>query len=542
MPPKYVTWLREKSGQFPDLAEMARVAEGFPGMPKAQFLASTPDIRFDLLAGEERLKSLELALVAARDRWDGGFTEGAFAWIREYGNQLELIADFESVGDGGSSFPDVWERFGWDHSPNPAQSAGANATGRNLPLEAARVLDLLNRLPNTTVRAAIGGLSQWLSAWEKFAILIEVGLTVWLKFWPIAVDATNEERREGDVELNTVIRSSSEPKDLDTLNTPVGKLVGVFLAACPTIQQGDRPFQQNAIQRHMRDVIESSIGHSGLIVKYRLIETLHYFVNADLSWTKEHLIAPLLTDTDDALALWRAVGRRTRFLEELKLIGEAMVDRATDLRLGRETRQSFVFSLVLDSLRSFQEGRPPAVPGTRIQQMLRSLDDEVRAFGAGTVQRFVEATSSGEQASQAPTREQVFRVAAKPFLQKIWPQERSLTTPGVSKALADLPASAGTAFADAVTVIERFLVPFDCWSMLDYGLYGDEGGKRKLARIDNEEKGTALLLLLDRTIGDTENAVIPMDLGDALDQVRKVAPTLVDSPTFRRLATFSRRV
>ena len=72
----------------------------------------------------------------------------------------------------------------------------------------------------------------------------------------------------------------------------------------------------------------------------------------------------------------------------------------------------------------------------------------------------------------APAR--IFRAAAKPFLQHVWPKERSLATPGIAKAFADLPATSGSAFAEAVDAIERFLVPFDCWSPLDYRLYGDE--------------------------------------------------------------------
>jgi hypothetical protein len=77
--------------------------------------------------------------------------------------------------------------------------------------------------------------------------------------------------------------------------------------------------------------------------------------------------------------------------------------------------------------------------------------------------------------------------------------------------------------------------------MADYGLYGDEDGEPKLSNINNQEKAAAFLRLLDRTIGVSENSVIPMDLGNALDQVRKVAPNLVESQVFRRLATAARR-
>jgi hypothetical protein len=107
--------------------------------------------------------------------------------------------------------------------------------------------------------------------------------------------------------------------------------------------------------------------------------------------------------------------------------------------------------------------------------------------------------------------------------------------------LADLPATSRGAFAPAVDAIQRFLVPFDTWSLLDYGLFGDDGGEPKLSKIDDPEKAAAFLRLLDCTIGTAQSAVIPYDLGAALAQIEKVAPGLVPDPIFRRLATAARR-
>jgi hypothetical protein len=182
------------------------------------------------------------------------------------------------------------------------------------------------------------------------------------------------------------------------------------------------------------------------------------------------------------------------------------------------------------------------VPNPRVQQTLRSLDDEVRAAAANAIQRFVHDLSKGENPREnRASAADLFRSAAEPFIRQVWPQERSLATPGVSSALSDLPATSGDAFAEAVDAIERFLVPFDCWSMLDYGLYGDDGGARKLAIIDDEPKASAFLRLLDLTVGSSEGAVIPYDLTDALDQIRAITPSLVENPAFRRLSTAARR-
>ena len=66
-----------------------------------------------------------------------------------------------------------------------------------------------------------------------------------------------------------------------------------------------------------------------------------------------------------------------------------MAVRATDERLGRDSRRSLAFSIVVEALHALHSGRDPAVPFSTVQQMLRSLDDEVRAHAANAVQRYV---------------------------------------------------------------------------------------------------------------------------------------------------------
>jgi hypothetical protein len=330
--------------------------------------------------------------------------------------------------------------------------------------------------------------------------------------------------------------------DLDTLNTAAGKLVGVFLKACPPIEGQENPFDHSGTTRTMRDTVIAATGRSGLIARHRLIEELHYFLLADPVWAEQHLIGALLDDSADALSLWRALARRTQFVDVLKIVGSDMAARAGDLRLGRETRRSLVFSLVIECLHALKENRAPAVAYAEIQQMIRSLDDEVRAHAAGAIQQFVrEISGSNPMKEGAPTPEELFHAAADPFLHKVWPQERSLSTPGVSKALADLPATSRGAFVSAVDVIRRFLVPFDAWSLFDYGLDADNEREPKLSSIDNATTAAALLRLLDCTIGTAQSAIIPYDLGAALGQIEKVAPGLAQDTIFRRLAAASRR-
>jgi hypothetical protein len=535
-------WLEPMMMRFPDLAEMA-VDDAFPEGPKVSSIQSNPDPRYDTLLGAPRLRALESALSIGQGGWDDIPAVRANDWLQQPDKLALILNDLESIGNGGDEFPRVWGRFGWAHSPRNTEPE--REAGRNLQSEADRVLRLVGELSVATLSTAIEGISQWLDTWSKQVVASPVGFHVWQRVWPIAVEATNpmqDKSHEADLSvLPQTAENAQESMDLDTLNTPAGKLIGVFLAACPPLDREPSAGAGSPV-RQMRDIIIDASGRSGLIARHRLIEFLPYFLRADEGWARQHLIAPLLSGNTEALALWRAIARRTQFTDVLKIIGGAMAERAIDRRLGRQTRRSLVFSLVVEALYAFRESRDPAVPNLRIQQMLRYLDDEVRGDAANAIQQFVDELSN-KQASDGtqPSAADLFRTAAAPFLRDVWPQERSLSTPGVSGALSDLPATSREAFAEAVAAIERFLVPFECWSIIAYGLYGTDNGDSKLSIINDEPKAIAFLRLLDLTIDRADGAVIPNDLAGALDQIRNVAPALVDSPVFRRLATAARR-
>ena len=543
LPDRAKNWLDSRQAQFVDLAQMM-TDTGFPEGTTARYIPPNPDSRYDDLQGISRLQALETALAASRGGWDDDPAERANDWINQLGSAEKVLADFETTNNAADDFPKVWNRFGWAHRPR--QQDGQDAQDTNQPGEAGRVLGLLNQLSDATLSSAIVGLCAWLDAWEKHAVELPLALPIWLRLWPIAVEVTNRKPEENnDEELTAIADARNNENDRHgsaALNTPAGKLAGFFFAAWRTHVGPPKPFHEGSGLRQMRDTLIATDGRSGLLVRYRLIEYLPYFLHADPDWAQEHLVTPLLSDDGDALALWRAVARRTHFNKVLEIIGSEMAERANDRRLGRETRRRLVFSLVIESLHAFREGRQPAVPNQRIQQMLRTLDDEVRASAANAIQVFVRDLSAKPPPDEfSSTRDGLFRTAAAPFLREVWPQERSLATPGVSGALADLPAASGEAFAEAVDTIARFLVPFECWSMLDYGLYGHEDEAKKLAMINDEAKARALLKLLDLTVGTSEGAVIPHDLTDALDQILKVDPALSTSAIFRRLATAARR-
>lgn len=543
LPVDYQNWLSENIVQFDDLINMEADA-GFPASYRAQWVRPSPDSKYDTLIGVARLHALESAFSSSRGGWDNDPAERANDWLRSPKNALLVISDLESAENGGDEFPLTWSRFGWAHTP--IEQSSTEQSGRDLLAEAQQVLVLLNQLSEKTLSTAIESISAWLHSWEDQVITFDLGYQIWFRIWPFAVDATNAASdNENDVSLNLVVKSAddeNDPMDLDTLNTPAGRLVGVFLRACPALSDVPAPFGNGTTLADIRSAAINAPGRSGLIVRHRMIEALPYFLHSDRPWAEEHLIRPLLQDDGAAIALWRAIARRTHFHSTLEIIGSEMIERATDRRLGRGTRQKLVFSLVVECLHALNDARASAVPFPRIQQMLRTVEDEIRASAANTVRVFVrDMARSAKKKSGWHSAAHFFKSAAVPFLQRVWPQELSLITPGVSDEFANLPAVAEEAFAEAVNVVARFLVPFKCWSLADYGFHGEVDGYQKLSLIDDEAKAKALLHLLDLTIDGAEGAVIPYDLTDALEQVKLVAPNLTGSKEYRRLSTMARR-
>jgi hypothetical protein len=532
------SWLDEQLGRFEEL-RAGRIDEGFLGTPKAAWVPPNPDARFDLLDGGQRLEELEADLASDKKGWNDAPADRAADWINTSGNVERLLSDL-AIAPGNARFVRVWDRFGWQHTPTKDQGPDDGLRAK----VATQVMTLLDQLPTTTIKGALQGLTRWLETWARHVPDQSVLVRVWLRMWPLAAHEANAQHSsDADSVLSIVVQTPGrdEPQDLDTLNTPAGRLVGAFLQVCPTVSGDDRPFD-NPHLRTMRDTAVGADGRAGLIAKHRLIEQIPYFIRADPEWTEHVLLRPLMDESTATLALWRAVARRTQFGRVLEIIGPAMALRACDERLGRETRQSLAFSLVVETLHAFRATRSPAVANAAVQQMLRSVDEDIRPHAADAVSRFVRDVADRALGSpEALSPEVLFTAAVKPFLALVWPQERSLVTPGVSRSFADLPYACREQFVNAVGAVERFLVPFDAWSLMEYGLHGTEDDEPRLTFIDSADKAAAFLTLLNSTVGGTDRAVVPTDLARALDRIQAVAPSLAESPAFKRLAMLSRR-
>ena len=547
LPTRLRDWLLEALAEFPDLEDIS-IEHGFTDTSVSWVRGPTPGpaVRFDNLDGEARLRALEGALSGGRHHWENSAGAQATAWIQNPEQADQLLSDLQSCFGLAEEYPHVLDCFGWFHTlPEPCHDRDSP---RNASNEAERMLRLMAEVSEATLLTAIGGICHWLHAWRRPALQSESGSDLWLRAWPIAVDATNAAHQAQDNdEFAAFFRSPGGEQriaDIDTLNTPTGKLARAFSGAFLTVEKIEHIFVHGHIGREMRDRIMDAAGHSGLIGRCLLMQSLSSLLQTNPEWTQRHLLSSLSGDAVESILLWRAVASHQLHTHTLTVIGEDLLQQVLDARLGDTARESLICSVVFENLRAFLEKRDAAVPCARLSQTLRFADEEIRACTARAVRTYQD--QAPEKTERPRSAAEVFRSAVRPFLQHAWPQERSLGTPTVSQELSGIPAVSGEAFVETVEVIERFLTPFDCWSMLDYGFYdpaetGDEITPQLTTMIDDEPKGHALLRLLDRTIGDAQTAVVPHDLSLALGRIETVAPKLARDSAFRRLSAAARR-
>ena len=541
LPARDRDWLLEATDEFPGLKDLA-IDGGFrdpwvrPYFPPS----IAPISRFDDLEGEARLRALENALSSETS------DDQATDWLRHSDHAVHILRDLEGAASLANRFPHLWDRFGHMHFQPGSQPE--SETPRNARFEAALVLSLMNRLSDATVEAAIDGICHWLYMWSEHVIGSELGRQVWLRAWPFAVEVTNAtETEEHQSFADATIRTGGEdrtPEEIDAFRLPVGKLLRAFLELFRFTDKIRDPFSDASLLTQMRDCAIAAPGRSGLISHCQFTQRLPDFLQIDPVWAKRRLVEPLLMDDQESVLLWRAVASTWIDSEALKIIGDEAFKRVLDDRLGNNARKDLISCLVHEGLTAFRDNREPSVTKTLISQALRAANDEIRGEAAFAIWNFQDYAYKKGQGSLPPRS--TFLSAVKPFLEHVWPQERSLATSSVSHHFSCLPAVSGEAFAEAVDEVARFLVPFDCWSLLAYGFnesdMSDDFGMPRLSdAVDDSPKAHALLRLLDLTVGDSQDAVVPDDLSTALDRIESKAPRLTSDPALRRLAAAARR-
>jgi hypothetical protein len=524
----------ELNRRYPDHERISSVHDGAPRTGVLfDWIGVEPDYDYDTLSGESRILKLDADLQKPEDVFDPTSADRALAWLRLEDNAQKLVPDFEGLTDDNIEYPHAWEAFfrtlNW-HEDQSRKQSNRDVTKR--------VIDLAARLSDATAFRAGVAICDWMARWKKYVADNEVIpsdqlLSLWDRFWPFACEKTNKEGQEkGDNNLNTVAQSSDadEPMNPDVYNGPVASLMSVFLELCPkSVGPDDKRMSSSSTLKKMRSDIVSATGKTGVIGRYRLIESLYYFYTADRKWTKEKLIPPLLNaDNEEKENLWRAAARGALRSSLLKEIGKEVCQQVLNNNLGTNTRRNLAFNLVIEGLIALEKKRQPAIPFQDITQMIRMADTSVRNHCGYAIWQYIETANDEEKETSYK--------AIENFMKKFWPVERYLLTESLSEYFANIPACSGQRFADAVEMIAPFILPFDCYSLGDLGFTVSLDDHPKFKETVNTPKNAeAFLKLLDLAIRKDGRVILPYNLNEVLDHLKTIEPKLSRRGEFVRL-------
>ncbi|WP_210339296.1 hypothetical protein [Bradyrhizobium arachidis] len=526
-------WIENIAAKY-ELPNVTTVDFDFEGTSSTRWMQEEEET-FEALDSASAVRNLENAF--SKERW--GNAGAAQVYLESH--LSEILELFSASPELSANSPGVWGQVLRLSRPANQTSAPTEEATIQAELERGRafvILTLLNSVPERHLETMIDGLSGWIADWAGSLKGNPMFSALWLRAWPPAVDVTNKRGTPSkDDEVTDLLgeRDSDLGERLATaaLNTPAGVMMTAFLRMCPNLNEVPHPFASGAL-RDMRDSAARATGATRLQVLHRFLSSLEYMRRADEAWTDQNLLDPLNNADGTEIEVWDAISRNPVLRYDTMLrIGERMAEVAHSSALPIETRARLGERVVYRVLLDKNDGREPSIPERVVQQMLRLGTDRLRAAGGRIAGVFIEADD------RRSSREDRLRKVVVPFFETIWPLERTLASPSLSKELARLPAKSGTAFAEAVDAIARFLTPFDCWSLHDYGLYERDADGKNLREIIGEA-ASALLTLLDMTIGSEERAVHPLDLDRALVAIRGANPKLVRDTRYARLSALER--
>ena len=471
----------------------------------------------------ELLGELEELLAVEEPEYRGG----AGNWLEH--RTPRVFAAMEAERQTDTVLPHVWGAIGWRHRP-PDDDASADSE-RDPRAEARQALERIEALSDETLAEVAEDLVRWWGNWQRHIEPGSLARQVWLRLWPHAVEATNAMPGEGALEN-------------DLGNTPAGVLARGATRLAPELE-GEQRISQHSEHGEILAAAVNTTGRAGRVALAWLVCDVGWYLRVDPVWAERYLVSalkesagPTRERAKSTIALWDVLGRLglTGPIPRV-LAADAMelIERTAEPKLSAWSRKRLLSKLVWAVLRSFFQGREPVVEVPELQQLLRRLDEEMRGWCVTELWRCL--VSDGDHSP-----EELFEKAVAPFLEQVWPKERTLVSRGVSRSMARIPAASRGRFGAAVDAVARFLEPGSVTSCHVYGLYGEEDGQRVLEVIvDTEERAEALLRLLDLTVGSGDDDMIPWDLDELLAWLRKVAPQLVERPEFAQLTMMAHR-
>lgn len=522
--PATLAWMAQARENLENPPNVESVTQGFLSGPVAYSRQGSTGAGFDIVAPEKLSETLLVALNS-----DDPFDERAYEAARYIVGHPDLVEPLLVKAAERPEWPKaLWSALGHYFRPDDLnatlESLDEDSKASLLPA-AENLVSMISRLDNDFAQEVIGPLTSFMDHWDRLLGQTESFREAIEKLWPLASTAVNAEGTQ----------EPTQPLQERAHVSPIGNLVSALFQALP--RKANPPIFAVAPWKGVLEMLGRTEGEARLQMQYRLLEFVGRFYHAAPDWAKHNLILPLRDAKGDAVELWGGFSStRNPQAQVFDILRPAMVEAAGNVAIPERTREELAALAVWSNLNSKVPKFSVAAFGNEAtQQLLRVGSDAVRQSAARSLRDFLEY-----RAGNNVTPEAAFFIFRDAF-SAIWPKEKTLNSSQVSDVFASIPAAAVGHFAEAADIVLPHLVPFDCWSLHDYGVYDRPSGDKSITNVESAADAKAFMAILDATIGEQDGAVIPRGLDKALTHILSKDKALERDRKFQRLLTLSRR-
>jgi hypothetical protein len=344
----------------------------------------------------------------------------------------------------------------------------------------------------------------WIDATDQQLARLSDVEALWLRLLPLAEQRANDKTRTDHY---------SEGSDLTmaALNEPLGHLISFVLRRCQPIRDRKNPIVPNDLLARLNQLH----GRAKELWANRMAVSMNYFFLVDQISLKEIVIDQMLQPSEESDRLWEAFARYGQVPSSVLWddLQAAILPRLYSLQLTPDSKRRLAEMCVITWVWSCR-GHSYTIKASHLRSALSLTNDDVRAAAAW---QFSSIFRQRDDASpDKPSAIELWEKLGRRFFAEVWPLEPALQSPSSANDFAKIPASvAPTRFADAVSVVAPFIVPFKVWSLrTEFDLNLADERTQAIIQLFSED----LLTLLSLSISDTQGHGV-FDLREVLTQI-----------------------
>ena len=405
------------------------------------------------------------------------------------------LRGLEAAADRNDWPASYWENLLW------ARTAYHDGTTERL------IAELLLRSTDDFFAKIVDAISSWLTEHTK-SLDDALVWAIWDRIFSAPVGETDDRTTRDTLS--------------DSLTSPPGRLVQIVLAKIPPTDRKESP--KELVSR--LDLLVNLRGRAGILARVQLAADLSFLFERTRNWTIHNLIPLFDWSTPEAAELWSA-RKYSRYIGSPELFGylkQSFLEMFGHSDVTSDDLRTFAEWIIVMLIANVEGANYP-LSGTEARSALRRAGVDVLSSVGHRLALEMERAKDGEKAEK-------WRRVVGPVFQKAWPIDVDLQTSQTTFKLVQILRATDEAFSEAADVIVPFIRPEK--PNTHTVVYTLANAPDVLyARAPQK-----MLDLLDAVVGEAPPGSV-YRLGEALDRVAAISPTLVETRKFQRLKRFA---